>query len=66
MSKTKRNQAPSRSQQRRQQAQLLVVITSVVILAAGFWLWMGFEPEDTDLSAIGQGENIVVQIHDPG
>jgi len=37
----------------------------LILLLAGWLLYDSME-EDTDLSAIGQGKNVVVQVHDPG
>ncbi len=45
---------------------MLVSITSVLILILAGWLWYESTQEDADLSAIGKGENVVVQVHDPG
>jgi hypothetical protein len=38
----------------------------VLILVLAGWIWLDSTEEDKDLSAIGKGENIVVQVHDPG
>ena len=46
--------------------QVLVSITSALILIVAGWLWYESTQEDADLSAIGMGENVVVQVHDPG
>ena len=51
---------------RRQNVRWLVSITSVLILVLAGWIWLDSTEEDNDLSAIGKGENIVVQVHDPG
>ena len=45
---------------------MLVSITSVLILILAGWLWYESTQEDTDLSVIGLGENVIVQVHDPG
>ncbi len=45
---------------------MLVSITSVLILILAGWLWYESTQEDADLSTIGKGENVVVQVHDPG
>ena len=52
--------------QRRQQTRRLISITSVLILLVAGWLWWDTEVEDANLAAIGQGENVIVQVHDPG
>ena len=66
MSKLHRQKIESSKAHRRQNARWLVTITSVLILLLAVWLWYESLEEDNDLTAIGQGENIVVQIHDPG
>ena len=66
MSKHRRQKGESKKALSRQNARLLVSITSMLILLlAGLILYDSME-EDTDLSAIGQGKNVVVQVHDPG
>ncbi|MCS5547190.1 MAG: hypothetical protein NZ867_10365 [SAR324 cluster bacterium] len=66
MSKHRRQKGESKKALSRQNARLLVSITSMLILLlAGLLLYDSME-EDTDLSAIGQGKNVVVQVHDPG
>ena len=66
MSKHRKQKGKSQKTLSRQNARLLVSITSMMILLlAGLILYDSME-EDTDLSAIGQGKNVVVQVHDPG
>ena len=66
MSKHRRLKGESKKSLSRQNARWLVSITSIlVLLLAGFILYDSME-EDTDLSAIGEGKNVVVQVHDPG
>jgi predicted negative regulator of RcsB-dependent stress response len=50
----------------RQNVRMLVSITSILILILAGWLWYESTQEDTDLSVIGLGENVIVQVHDPG
>ena len=66
MSKHHKQKKESKKAHRRQNARWLVSITSVLILFFAVWLWHESLEEDIDLTAIGQGENVVVQIHDPG
>ena len=66
MSKHHNKKKESKKAHHRQNARLLVTITSVLILLLAGWLWYESLGEDSDLTAIGQGENIVVQVHDPG
>ena len=66
MSKHHKQKVESKKSHRRKNARLLVSITSVLILLLAGWIWYGSLEEDNDLAAIGQGENVVVQIHDPG
>ncbi|MBL4824533.1 MAG: hypothetical protein MK515_02855 [SAR324 cluster bacterium] len=65
MSKHHKQKKDSKKAHRRQNVRWLVTITSVLILLSAVWLWNESLEEDNDLSAIGQGENVVVQIHDP-
>tara|TARA_Y100001970_G_C13615078_1_gene546745 strand:- start:177 stop:377 length:201 start_codon:yes stop_codon:yes gene_type:complete len=47
-------------------AKWLLLITSLFFLVAFIFLWKENSNEVNDLSLIGNGENIIVQIHDPG
>ena len=62
----KQKKKESKKAHRRQNARRLVTITSVLILLFAGWLWYESLEEDNNLAAIGQGENVVVQVHDPG
>ena len=66
MGKQRRQKGETKKARRRQNVRVLVSITSVLILILAGWLWYESTQEDTDLSAIGKGENVVVQVHDPG
>ena len=66
MSKHHKQKKESKKAHRRQNARWLVTITSVLILFLASWLWYQSLEENNDLTAIGQGENVVVQVHDPG
>ena len=66
MSKHRRQKGESKKALSRQNARRMVSITSVLILLIAGWLLYDSLEEDTDLSAIGQGKNVVVQVHDPG
>ena len=66
MSKHRRVKGASKKAHRRQSVRWLVTITSMLILVLAGWIWLDSTEEDNDLSAIGKGENVVVQIHDPG
>ncbi|HBL55114.1 MAG TPA: hypothetical protein EYO46_05325 [Candidatus Lambdaproteobacteria bacterium] len=66
MSKHRKQKRESKKAHRRQNARWLVTITSVLILLLAGWLWHDSLEEDNDLTAIGQGQNVVVQVHDPG
>jgi membrane protein involved in colicin uptake len=66
MSKHHKQKKESKKAHRRQNARRLVTITSVLILLLAGWLWYDSLEENNDLTAIGQGENVVVQVHDPG
>ena len=66
MGKQRRQKGETKKARRRQNVRVLVSITSVLILLVAGWLLYESTQEDADLSAIGQGENVVVQVHDPG
>ena len=66
MGKQRKQKGENKKARRRQNVRMLVSITSVLILALAGWLWYESTLEDADLSAIGKGENVVVQVHDPG
>ena len=66
MGKNRRQKGETKKARRRQNVRGLVSITSFLILILAGWLWYESTQEDTDLSVIGQGENVVVQVHDPG
>ena len=66
MSKQRRQKGETKKARRRQNVRMLVSITCVMILIFAGWLWYESTHEDANLSAIGKGENVVVQVHDPG
>jgi len=66
MSKQRKQKGENKKARRRQNVRMLVSITSVLILILAGWLWYESTQEDANLSAIGKGENVVVQVHDPG
>jgi len=66
MSKQRKQKGETKKARNRQNVRVFVSITSVMILILAGWLWYESSQEDLDLSAIGKGENVVVQIHDPG
>ena len=66
MSKHRKQKGENKKARSRQNVRMLVSITSVLILILTGWLWYESTQEDTDLSVIGLGENVIVQVHDPG
>ena len=66
MGKQRKQKGENKKARRRQNVRMLVTITSVLILILAGWLWYESTKEDADLSTIGKGENVVVQVHDPG
>ena len=66
MGKHRKQKGENKKARRRQNVRMLVTITSVLILILAGWLWYESTQEDANLSAIGKGENVVVQVHDPG
>ena len=66
MGKQRKQKGENKKARRRQNVRMLVSITSVLILILAGWLWYESTQEDAKLSAIGNGENVVVQVHDPG
>ena len=66
MGKQRKQKGENKKARRRQNVRILVSITSLLILILAGWLWYESTQEDADLSVIGNGENVVVQVHDPG
>ena len=66
MGKHRKQKGETKKARSRQNVRMLVSITSVLILILSGWLWYESTMEDTDLSVIGLGENVIVQVHDPG
>ena len=66
MGKQRKQKGENKKARRRQNVRMLVSITSVLILILAGWLWYESTKEDANLSVIGNGENVVVQVHDPG
>jgi len=66
MGKHRKQKGETKKARSRQNVRMLVSITSVLILILTGWLWYESTQEDTDLSVIGLGENVIVQVHDPG
>ncbi len=66
MGKHRKQKGETKKARSRQNVRMLVSITSLLILILTGWLWYESAQEDTDLSVIGLGENVIVQVHDPG
>lgn len=66
MGKHRKQKGETKKARSRQNVRMLVSITSVLILILTGWLWYESTKEDTNLSVIGLGENVIVQVHDPG
>ena len=66
MGKKRKQKGENKKARRRQNVRMLFSITSLLILILAGWLWYESTEEDADLSVIGKGENVVVQVHDPG
>ena len=66
MGKQRKQKGENKKARRRKNVRMLVSITSVLILILAGWLWYESTQENADLSTIGKGENVVVQVHDPG
>ena len=66
MGKRRKQKGENKKARSRKNVRILVSFTSVLILILAGWLWYDSTHEDANLSAIGKGENVVVQVHDPG
>ena len=51
---------------RKKHARLLTYITSFLFIISLAFLWNEDIEDDKDLSIIGKGDNVIVQVHDPG
>ena len=51
---------------RREQVRWMSSLTCVLVLIVAGWIWWESTRENQDLFLIGQGQNVVVQVHDPG
>ena len=51
---------------RREQVRWISSLTCVLVLIVAGWIWWESIRENQDLSLIGQGQNVLVQVHDPG
>ena len=66
MGKQRKQKGENKKARSRQNVRMLISITSILILILAGWLWYESTQEDADLTAIGKGKNVVVQVHDPG
>lgn len=66
MSDHSKKRSKSAKSRRRQNARWLSSITAVLVLIIAGWIWWEATQENRDLTLIGKGENVVVQVHDPG
>ena len=51
---------------RREQVRWMSSLTCVLVVIVAGWIWWESTLENQNLSLIGQGQNVVVQVHDPG
>ena len=63
---SKQNRKKSSKVRRREQVRWMSSLTCVLVLIVAGWIWWESTRENQDLSLIGQGQNVVVQVHDPG
>ena len=66
MGKQRKQKGENKKARRRQNVRMLVSITSVLILILAGWLWYESTQEDAEMCIRDRGENVVVQVHDPG
>ncbi len=65
MSKKKKKQENPKKKNKISPMQFGIIGILLLGLAGGMVFWNMPSDEDLDLTAIGKGENIVVQVHDP-
>ena len=63
---SKQKQKKTSKVRRREQVRWMSSLTCVLLLIVAGWIWWESTRENQDLSLIGQGQNVVVQVHDPG
>ena len=66
MGKQRKQKGENKKARRRQNVRMLISFTSILRLILAGWLWYESTQEDADLTAIGKGENVDEQVHDPG
>lgn len=66
MSDHSKKRSKSAKSRRRQNVRWLSSVTAILVLIIAGWIWWEAAQENRDLSLIGKGENVVVQVHDPG
>jgi len=66
MSKQKNQKNDSPKKHRKRNVRLLVYMTSILFIISLALLWNEEIEVDNDFSIIGKGDNVIVQIHDPG
>ena len=66
MANRKQKKIKSVKKNQKKKAGWLIFVTSFLILTTFIFIFFESSKEVNDLSLIGKGENIIVQVHDPG
>ena len=66
MNKRKKQKSDPKKTLRKRNVRILAYITSILFIVSLILLWNEDIEENNDLSIIGKGDNVIVQIHDPG
>jgi len=66
MDKNSSQKKMSKKNIKRKKVRWLISITSFLTIIIFSYIWYDDSIEEYDLSLIGKGKNVIVQIHDPG
>jgi len=66
MKKRKKQKSDPKKTLRKRNVRILAYITSILLIVSLIFLWNEDIDEKNDLSIIGKGDNVIVQVHDPG
>jgi len=66
MKKRKKQKSDPKKTLRKKNVRILAYIISILLIVSLIFFWNEDIDEKNDLSIIGKGDNVIVQVHDPG